>query len=184
MSRKQRNQGKPETDAEMRERIRARVDPLLAQYRTAVEAMAATPVDVEGGGEADEELDEHLWTRLSHRCESEAEIRALPDDLLAYFVTRLFEWSILHDGPEAFFAFYPELSDLVAPGYRHLGLGGAASAYYDFVASLPARKVLADAEYEFTDEEHAELNELWEAIGEHDADRIAFVRQRPGLFSI
>lgn len=88
-----------------------------------------------------------------------------------YYVTRLFEWSIGFDGTDAFFDHYPELTDLVAPGYRHLGLDGTVDAYERFLASGPAQRLFDDESYLTTDDERAVMSERWEAIGEHD-DRI------------
>lgn len=173
-----------EADEDHLARLRSVAGEAFRDFDQRSATWAQGQVDVRGGGESDDELDDHLWIRLSARCPSDADVRALPDDLRAYYVSRLFEWSLAMDGPTVFFTDHPGLCDLVAPAYRRLGLDEAAIAYERFADSTAARRLLEDGTHELSADEHAELVARWQAIGEHDAERITFVRARPDLFSV
>jgi hypothetical protein len=173
-----------EADEDYLRRLRPIAADAFRDFDEHTASWAQAEVDVRSGGETDDELDDHLWLRLSARCPSNADVRALPDDLRAYYVSRLLEWSLAMDGPSVFFTDHPELCDLVAPAYHCLGLDEAATAYERFADTTAARRLLEDGTHELSADEHAELVAGWQAIGEHDAERIAFVRDRPDGFSI
>ncbi len=163
----------------------ARLRKVLQELRARQGNPELGAVDVAFGRETDDELDDHIWERLVKQLRDDRDIRNLTADLRAYYVTGLFERLGLHDGPDAFIAAYPALLDLVSPAYRHLGLDGAADAFERYLASAPAQRLIADPQLtDWSEEEHDALFVLWDAIGIHQAQRIAFVRSKPETFSI
>ena len=143
------------------------------------------PVDVAATAD-DSELDDHLWIRLSAVLDGEDEqsVRGLTADLRAYYVTRFFEWELGSGGPTGFLDFGSRLGPLVSEGYHHLDLPGAAEAF-DRFWSLPAvQQVLENEAYLPSDDENEVMDAAAEAVGSHDAERMAFVRRHPEAFSI
>ena len=117
----------------------------FAETMRTVRRLGETPVDVAGTPD-DAELDHHLWLRIGELVPdyARASVLKLPADVRVYFLTRLFEYEALHDGPEAFVQICPELLGLVAPAYRHLGLDDAARWVDLYVASEPTIRLLTD----------------------------------------
>jgi hypothetical protein len=148
--------------------------------------LAKTPVDVAGSAEDDSELDDHLWLRIWALLTPQGtveEVEQLAPDLRAYYVTRVYEWE-RGFADDSFFAHFGLLTHLVADGYRHLGLADAAQAFESLRASRVVRRLLEDDEFIPSDDELQVLSDLSRRVGDHTADRMAFVRARPEVFSI
>ena len=150
-----------------------------------VRRFGETPVDVAGTPD-DAELDHHLWLRIGELVPdyTRASVLKLPTDVRVYFLTRLFEFEALNDGPEAFVQICPELLGLVAPAYRHLGLDETAQSVDHYVASEATMRLLADPDTLPSAQEVDDLGRMLEEVGVHDAERIAFVRANPHSFSL
>ena len=143
-----------------------------------------TPIR-EANSATDSEFDRSVWMRLAALVPDYARrsVERLPRDVQAYFVTRLFEWETKNGGTDAFLRAAPELIDLVAPAYRHLGLISVAESFTRFEAAEPTQRLLADPSRPLSDPEVATLRRLFREIGTHDVERIAFVRANPDVFS-
>ena len=149
--------------------------------------MATTPVDVESTTD-DAQLDDHLWLRLSAQVDGDAALAEMPDDVRAYYVTRAFEWEWGSGGITGVLMSASEVGPYVADGYRRLGLTQEAEMF-DQMWSSPALQTMlagfnADPDYEPSEDDVVDLDELSAAIGQHDDVRIQFVRQRPEIFSV
>ena len=139
----------------------------------------------DSGASPDSEFDRRLWMRIAELVPNyaRASVERLPWDVQAYFVTRLFEWETANGGPDAFLYAAPQLLALVAPAYRHLGLDTVADSFTRFATAEPTRRILADPKRSLTDAESSTLRRLFNEIGNHDAERIAFVLANPESFS-
>jgi hypothetical protein len=170
----------PERKAEL-EREVARI---FNRFRDTQRTQEHTPVDVSGTSD-DDELDDHLWTRLGARTGDDPKVVAsLSDDLRAYYATRLFEWECASGGITGFLDTASWIAPHVADGYRYLDLPEAAAAFEALWSSATAQRLIADDSFEPTDALIAELDALAEAIGTHDHDRVALARRHPEVFSI
>lgn len=138
-------------------------------------------VDVQGTPD-DDVLDDHLWARLGVRTGDDPEaVASLPDELRAYYATRLFEWECGSGGVTGFLDTAAWIAPHVAEG---LELPEAAAAFEALWSSPTVHRLMTDDSYEPTDDEIAELDTLAEAAGSHDHDRVALVRRHPEAFSI
>jgi hypothetical protein len=143
--------------------------------------LAATPVDVRLEQDASN-LDDHIWLRVGQLVENGKPVASLPEDLRAYFVTRFFEYEFDSGGPTGFLDWDgAELARFVAPGYRHLGLSAAATAFERLWASPLMQALVADPEAEAA---HDDLWELRRAVGSNNKARVNFIRSHPDTFSI
>jgi hypothetical protein len=156
----------------------------MAELRTSQRRWAATPVDVRATPD-DSELDSHLSIRLQARVGDDAlTVSALSDELRAYYVTRFFEREYASGGITGFLDWGSSLGPLVAEGYRRLGLHGTAAAFDQLWSSRTLKRLATDDAYEPSEDEEAELFDLGHAVGEHDDERIAYVRRYPDVFSV
>lgn len=137
------------------------------------------PVDVAQIAD-DDELDDRLWARVSELAgeASRDEVLRMPDDVRAYFLTRLFEWLSDADGPDAFVTYYPGLLEMLPDAYRHMGLTQAAEAAARFSVAAPTQQLIADSDNDLSPAELEELRAMLNEVGSNDAARIAFVRSR------
>jgi hypothetical protein len=165
----------------MREHVERAMGDL---FRRSAE-QASTRVDVATTHD-DSELDDHLWNRLSAQLGSEDELSVhnLPAHLRSYYVTRFFEWERDSGGPTGFLAFGSQLGQFVSAGYRHLDLHGAADAFDRFWSLPTVHRLREDDAYLPSDDEDEVMHAAAEAVGTHDAERIAFVRRHGEAFSI
>lgn len=161
-----------------------RYDRARKAFNASQPALQDTPVNVRGAAD-DRELDDHVWLRLSALTgEDHAEIATLPVDQRAYYVTRAYEREVGSGGPTGFLDWYGPIGPLIAAGYRHLGLAEAAAAFEAFWSSSVTQRLLVDPDDQPSPAETATHEDLASEVGEHDADRIAFIRAHPDSFSI
>lgn len=170
--------------AEIMDEAKQRFARAMAELRTNQRRWLETLVDVRATLD-DSELDSHLSTRLEARVGDDAiTVSGLPEDLRAYYVTRVFEREYGSGGVTGFLDWSSSLGPLVSEGYRHLGLAGTAAAFDQLWSSRILTRLATDEAYELSEEEEAELVDLGHAVGEHDHERIAFVRRNPHVFSV
>ena len=130
------------------------------------------------------DLDDRLWERVLTLVLSDwpRSVFELAPDVQAYYVTRLFEWAIEWDGPDAFWNEHAALIPLVGEGYRRLGLDAAAAAFDRLSSNRVVERLTNDGTYVPAYGELKQVRDLVQAVGWHQEDRLDFVISRATSF--
>jgi hypothetical protein len=152
------------------------VDDGLAGFRemlnASMEAAQRSPAEVIAADEAermtDEEFDTALWLSLCGGVDRGAEPSDWPEEVRAYYTTRMVDWEVASGGFRQARAKFPEFFEPAAEGYELFGRPDLA---------LLLRTASAEADLE-------SLDALDVRLGQNDQERVAFARAHASTFRL